>query len=394
MTFKNSCAIAGIGLSKFGQRPGTSAMGFLLQACKRAVEDSGIDRNLVDGCLIAMPAVMGEQHGWATRVAAHLGITARLASTMDMGGATPIGAIQTAALYINAGMAKAVLVGFGMQNNPQGVPIAMMGSQFAFPYGDIGAITFMAHVARRQMHELGVTSRQYGHIAAAFREHASRNPEAQKRELFSVDDHQKSKWVVEPLRLFDCCLVTDGGGAVLVTSLEVARDLKNKPVVLSGAGQEHGAEMIFPGKPRQRPPGAYAADAAFEMAGVTRKDVDVAYIYDGFTPLVMHSLEAFGFCKRGEAGAFVESGALGLHGELPTNTHGGLLSEGHMYGVGHVAEAVRQIRGTAGERQIKDAEVVFVNGYGGAPHEAPPTCSFATLILTKDQGSLSRGTTS
>jgi acetyl-CoA acetyltransferase len=306
---------------------------------------------------------------------------------MDMGGATPIGMIQTAALYIQAGMASAVLCAYGMQNNPQGVPLMMMGSQFAFPYGDIGAITFMAHVARRQMHERGVTSEHYGHIAVAFREHASRNPDAQKRELFALADHQKSKWVVEPLHLYDCCLVTDGGGAVLVTSLERARDLRHKPAVIAGAGQEHGAEMIFPGKAREKPPGALAAEAAFAMAGVSQKDVDVAYIYDGFTPLVLHSLEAFGFCPRGEAGPFVASGALTLSGVLPTNTNGGLLSEGHLFGVGHVAEAVRQIRGDAGARQIKDAEVVFVNGYGGAPHEAPPTCSFATMILTPDSRS-------
>jgi acetyl-CoA acetyltransferase len=384
---KNRCAIAGIGLSRFGNIVGKSAMSFTLEACKRAVEDAGIDHREIDGALVAMPAVMGEQHGWATRVAARLGIEARLAATMDMGGATPIGMIHTAALYIQAKMASAVLCAFGMQNSPQGVIPMMMGSEFAVPYGDVGAITFMAHLARQQLHSRSITSRHYAEIAVTFREHASLNEQAQKREPISVDDHQRSRWVVEPLRLYDCCLVTNGGGAVVVTSLERARDLARPPAVIAGAGQEHGPEIILPAPRRDESlSGARAAADALAMAGVGARDVDVALLYDGFTPLVIHELEAFGFCPRGEAGAFVASGALRLGAALPTNTHGGLLSEGHMYGMGHVAEAVRQIRASAGPRQVGGAEVVFVNGYGGAPHEAPPTASYTTLVLTPDAG--------
>jgi acetyl-CoA acetyltransferase len=330
-----------------------------------------------------MPAVMGEQHGFATRVAARLGLQPRLCATVDCGGATPISMIQTAGLYIQAGMARAVLVAYGMQNNPQGAIPMLMGSEFAVPYGDIGAITFMAHVARRQMHEHGVTSRQLGAVAVAFREHASKNPLAQKRDKITIEDHQASRFIVEPLRLYDCCLVTDGGGAALVTTLAEARELRQPPVAIAGGGQEHGAELILPTGREEPPIGARAAEEAFAMAGVARGDIDVAFLYDGFTPLVLRELEAFGFCPRGEAGRFVASGALRLGGALPTNTNGGLLSEGHLYGMGHVAEAVRQLRGQAGERQVKDAEVVFVSGYGGAPHEAPPTASYATMILTR-----------
>jgi acetyl-CoA acetyltransferase len=304
---------------------------------------------------------------------------------MDMGGATPIGMVQTAACYIQAGMANAVLCAFGMQNNPQGVIPQMMGSEFAMPYGDIGALPFMAHVGRRQMHEYGITSEQFGAISVTFREHACLNPLAQMQKPMTIEDHQASRFVVEPLHLFDCCLVTDGGAAVLVTSLERARDLAQKPAVIAGAGQEHGAELILPA-PRSddRLSGSRAANSAFETAGVTRDDVDVCFLYDGFTPLVMHELMAFGFCPVGEAGRFAASGAMKLGGKLPTNTNGGLLSEGHLYGMGHVAEAVRQIRGEAGPRQVRGAQVVFVNGYGGAPHEAPPTVSYSTLVLTPD----------
>lgn len=381
---KGTCAIAGVGFSKFGNFAGTSCMSFTLEACKRAIEDCGIERDEIDGCLVTLPAVMGEQHGWATRIGAHLGLEPRLAATMDMGGATPIGMIQTAALYINAGMASAVLCSFGMQYSPQGVIMTMVGSQFAAPYGDIGAITFAAHTARRQMHEQGVTSLDYAEVAVTFREHASRNPVAQKKELITVEDHQKSKYVVEPLRMLDCCLVTNGGGAAVVTSLERARNLKQRPAVIVGAGQEHGCELIWPvAKRGTLPQGARAARSAFEMAAVKPSDMDGAYLYDGFTPLVLHDLEAFGFCERGEAPAFVKSGALKLGGKLPVNTNGGLLSEGHLFGMGHVAEAVRQLRGECGDRQIADAELLFVNGFGGAPHEAPPTASYSTLVLAR-----------
>ncbi len=381
---KARCAIAGVGFSKFGKLTGTSSMAFTLEACKRAIEDCGIERDEIDGCLVTMPAVMGEQHGWATRIAAHLGLEPRLAATMDMGGATPIGMIQTASLYIQAGLARAVLCSFGMQYSPQGVIVMMVGSQFAAPYGDVGAITFAAHLARRQMHEAGVTSRTYAEVAVTFREHASRNPLAQQKKPITVEDHQSSPFVVEPLHLYDCCLVTNGGGAVVVTSVEHAKNLRHPVAAVVGFGQEHGAELIFPTPRRAGTPlGARAARAAFEMAGARPADVDAAYLYDGFTPLVLHDLEAFGFCQRGEAGAFVQSGAMRLGGKLPVNTHGGLLSEGHLFGMGHIAEAVRQIRGTCGERQLKKAELMFVNGYGGAPHEAPPTASYSTLLVAR-----------
>src|SRR5213076_3194660 len=165
-------AIAGIGLSRFGKLPGTSTMGFTLEAAKRAIEDCGVARDAIDGVLALMPAVMGEQHGWASRVAAFLGLTPSFCSTMDMGGATAIGMLQTAVMAIEAGFCSTVLCAFACQNNPQGVIPTLFGSPWAIPYGDVGAITFMGHVARRQMHEHGITSRQYGQIARS-EEHTS-----------------------------------------------------------------------------------------------------------------------------------------------------------------------------------------------------------------------------
>ncbi|MBU6280625.1 thiolase family protein [bacterium] len=377
-------AIAGVGLSRFGRVPGTSAMGFALEASASAIADSGIAKSEIDGVLVLMPAQMGEQHGWASRVAVHLGLAPAFCSTMDMGGASAIGMMQTAAALVHAGVCKAVLCAFGSQTNPQGILPTMFGSQFAIPYGDVGAMPFMAHVGRRQMHEIGITSEQYGAIAVAFRKHASRNPLAQKRDPMTLADHQASRWIVEPLHLLDCCLVTDGGGAIVVTSTERARDLRHGAAKLAGFGQVHSSEIVHPDRHEAGIGGGReAGDQAWRMAGLGPADVDVVQLYDGFTPLVVHSLIVYGFCRPDEVGAFVSAGELEFdRGRLPTNTAGGLLSEGHLSGFNHVVEAVRQLRGTS-TSQVPDVEVSMVTGYGGAPHEAPPTVAYTVAILTR-----------
>lgn len=375
-------AIAGVGVSRFGKLQGVSTMGFTLEASKRAIEDAGIARDAIDGVLVMMPAIMGEQHGWAARVAAYLGIEPTFSATMDLGGATACGAVQTAMAAIDAGYCTAVLCCFATQNWPQGVALQLFGSEFQVPYGDVGALTLMGHIKRRQMHEYGYTPEQYGAVAVTWREHAQRNPEAQMRKSMTLGDYFASRWVVEPLRLFDCCPNTDGGGACIVTSVERARDLRAVPARILGAGQTHATEIIHPdGRDPERLPGSVAGDLAYRMAGVTPADIDCAQLYDAFTPRVLHDLVAYGFCQPGEAGAFVASGQATYGGALPCNTAGGLISEGHLSGFGHVREAVRQVRGEAGDRQVPDTELVLVTGYGGAPHEAPPTVSYSALIL-------------
>jgi acetyl-CoA acetyltransferase len=372
-------AIAGIGLSRFGKLPGTSTMGFTLEASKRAIDDCGIARDDIDGVLALMPAIMGEQHGWASRVAALLGITPSFCSTMDMGGATALGMVQTAVMAIEAGFCSTVLCAFAAQNNPQGIIPSLFGSPFAIPYGDIGAITFMGHVARRQMHEHGLTSRHYGHVAVTWRKHAGTNPLAQKRAPITLEDHANSRMINDPLRLLDCCLVTDGGGALIVTSAERARDLRQRAVLISGLGQVHSSEIIRP-HDDGKGGGSEAAQAAYRMAGCTADDIDVVQLYDGFTPLVMHELVAYGFACWDDVGDMVAAGELGIDGLLPANTAGGLLSEGHLSGFGHVAEAVRQVRGTS-HCQVPDVQLSMVTGYGGAPHESPPTVAYTVGVL-------------
>lgn len=359
-------------------------MGFTLEASKRAVDDAGLNPGEIDGVLVMMPAVMGEQHGWAARVASYLGIEPTYSATIDLGGATACGSVQTAMAAIEAGYCRTVLCAFGTQNWPQGVALQLFGSEFQIPYGDIGAITFMGHLKRRQQHEQGYRDEHYGAIAVTWRAHAQMHLEAQMRKPMTMNDYLGSRWVADPLRLFDCCPNTDGGGACVVTSVERGRDLRHPPVRVLGAGQSHSSEII---RPRGADSGGWGgergAEMMYRMAGVTPKDIDVAQLYDAFTPRVMHDLVAYGFCRPGEVGDFIDAGSLSLNGSLPCNTAGGLLSEGHLSGFGHIREGVRQLRNHCGARQVAGADLCLVTGYGGAPHEAPPTVSYSGLVLAR-----------
>jgi acetyl-CoA acetyltransferase len=383
---KDRCAIVGVGLSEYGKISGKSPIGFTLTGIKRALDDAGLGRDDVDGLLVAMPAMMGEEHGWAARIAALLELSAGFSYTMDIGGATPVAMVQTAAMAIDAGLASVVVCAYGHSENPQGAAFAIPNLEFTMPYGEIGATCVQAHIARRHMHEYATSSEQLGHVAVALRHNACLNPSAQmySKGPISIEDHQNSRWVVEPLRLFDCCVQTNGGGAVVVTSAERAKDLARRPVLISGIGQSHSAELIepWPEKAAHRG-GVPAGKACFEMAGMGPADMDVIQLYDGFTILVITELEGYGFCPPGEGGPFVEDGKLKVGGSLPCCTAGGLLSQGHLMGMGHLVEGVEQMRGTCGDRQVEGAETCFVTGYGGAPHTYPVTLSYSTLILRR-----------
>jgi acetyl-CoA acetyltransferase len=250
-----------------------------------------------------------------------------------------------------------------------------MGNNAA--YGMFGVVSSYAMIARRYMYEYGVTSRQFGAVAVAFRSHASLNDIAQMRQPITIDDHQKSRWVAEPLHLLDCCLVSDGGRALIVTTADRARNLPQITVYIMGAGQGH---PFFDPLQRQTLTVTGAVESgktAFSMAGITPKDVDVCAIYDSFSFVVLMQMEDLGFCQKGEAGAFVEEGRIKLGGELPTNTSGGLLSEVYIQGWVGPHEAVQQLRGNCGQRQVPDAEIAIVTGSGGV------LSTHATLILRR-----------
>ncbi len=234
-------------------------------------------------------------------------------------------------------------------------------------------------VAQRHMHEYGTTSQQLAEIAVTMRLHASMNPHAKYREPLTVEDVLASRVISSPLHLLDCCIISDGAGAVVVTSAERARDLKKRPAYLLGAGEtvRHSGRGV---RDYLEMAAAQSGRLAFERAGVSHGDIDLAMIYDSFTITVLLTLENLGFCRRGEGGAFVSGGRLRFDGALPVNTDGGGLSSNHpgMRGIFLVIEAVKQLRGECGPRQVRDCDVALVHGTGGTLGQRH---SGATLIL-------------
>jgi acetyl-CoA acetyltransferase len=244
---------------------------------------------------------------------------------------------------------------------------------YLHPYGFFTPAQWAAFWARRHMHEYGTTAEHFGAIAVAARKHAARNPNARfYQQPITMDDYLDCRMVVDPLRLFDCCLETDGACAVIVTSAERARDLAQPPAYIRAMAQGTGGAGLFPitAFNRERLTGmeetARMADFLFAMADLRREDIDVAELYDHFGPLVLMSLEDLGFCERGEGGPFVEGGRIELGGELPINTHGGLVAEAYIHGFNHIVEGVRQVRGTS-TAQVEDALHVLVTSADGVP---------------------------
>jgi len=274
---------------------------------------------------------------------------------------------------IEAGICNHVLLSLGrtgysggrIGTRVQQMPQFKLIGEFEMPLGAIAPAQLYAPMARRHMELYGTTSRQLAEIAVTTRYHASLQSNATMRNPITIEDHQASRMISDPLRLLDCSLESDGGAAVVISAPDHARDMAKRPVMVMGVAEGHPDS---PSAITQRPDLttlglAKAAPKAFAMAGVERGDIDVAEVYDCFTYIVMCQLEDLGFCKKGEGGAFVENGALGLNGRLPVNTHGGLLSQAHMAGMNHIVELVRQLRGEAAA-QVPDAEIGLVTGYG------------------------------
>lgn len=364
MKLRDKYCIVGAGNTRYGKTPGVSALSHSIEAIHQAIEDAGIHKDEIDAVLTKAPT-SNFQMLWSTKVSQYLGIVPRVTATLDQAGASNIGLIGYAMMCIEAGLCSMAVIAYG--DNPA------TGSRAAYKrlhneetvYGLFGAPPAYAMVARRHMYEYGTTQDQLGAVAVTHRKHATLNSNAQFRDPITLEDYHNSRYLAEPFHLLDCCPVSDGGAAVIVTSAERARDLKQKPVFIGGIGQSHPA-WDFQYREQWTTSGAKDSGAeAFRMAGIGPRDVDLVELYDCFTIVPIITLEDYGFCAKGEGGAFIASGKTRLGGELPMNTSGGLLSETGMPGMQLIVEGVRQLRGECGERQVADAEVAVISGQGG-----------------------------
>jgi acetyl-CoA acetyltransferase len=360
-------AIAGVGASRQGKLPGETPLSLITEAFQRALADSGIDKAEIDGLLTMPGTTSPEGPKQYLSVGERLGIDPIYTGSLSMGGATAGALVQQAALAIDAGMANVVLCVFGDTARTGGSKFdaaAGQGDSWGI-WGMFGNAANSALGARRHMALYGTTSEQLGWVAVNGRRNAALNPGAVMRDPITIEDHQSSRMIVDPLHLLDCCLISDGAVAIIVTRPDRARDTRAGGVSIWGMGQGHTLQNLGTPDWWYLPHQAPMFERAYAMAGVGPAGIDVAQLYDNFTISVLFWLEHAGFVKPGESGPFVEGGTrIALDGELPINTAGGNLSESYMQGWLHVVEGVRQIRGEGGERQVRDAEVCLVTGRG------------------------------
>ncbi len=374
MSIKGKTAIAGLGVTAMGKIYGRTATDFAAEAIQLALNDAGLKKEDIDGLLIN--ANMSFEMGPHLQMALGFEDLA-LINVMNAYGSTAGTMIQYAAMAIKEGLANVVVLVYAdaplkpnkaSSSSYSGAGILPMTgmSGLSFAYGSYGANPGYAMAARRHMHLFGTTSEQLGAIAVSQRKWAQMNPWAQMRTPLTIEDYLNSRYIVEPFHLYDCCLVSNGAVAVIMTSAERARSLKQPPVYVLGMGQ--GA----PGDNQRtdREPGIYtgakqSGETALRMAGIRLSDIDICELYDCYTYTVLVTLEDYGFCAKGEGGAFVEDGKLGPGGSLPTNTGGGELSAYYMWGFTPLSEAVVQARGQGGERQVEKHDLVLVSGNGG-----------------------------
>lgn len=365
-SLRGKVAIVGVGATEQGKLPGSTPITLGAAAFKRAIADAGLRKEQIDG-LLTMPGTTSPEGSLNyLRLGETLGIDPRYTGSMTLGGGTAGALLQNAVLAVNSGMANYVACVFGDTARTGGSRFsraAGWGDSWGL-WGMFGAAANSAIAASRHMALYGTTSRQLGEVAVACRRHASMNPDAVMREPITIEDHQASRWVVEPFHLLDCCLISDGGVCVIVTSAERAKDLRKPPAIIGGIGQAYTTQNMERENWWYVPHQKEALKRAFDMAGVGPADVDVAQLYDNFTMSVLLWLEHAGFCGVGESGPFVEGGRIQLGGELPVNTAGGNLSESYMEGWLHIVEGVRQMRGECGERQVEGAETCLVTGRG------------------------------
>jgi acetyl-CoA acetyltransferase len=387
-SLKNKVAIVGVGESDIGKVPGMTGLGLNAQAAKRALDDAGLKVSDIDGVLTAY-SFTEPYFMLGSVLCEYLGLKPRFNASMITGGASPAVMLKHAAEAIATGQAETVLVCAG-ENRATGqsrdaavaVLMAVGHPYFEQPYGT-SIPGFYAMIAQRHMHVYGTTREHMASVAVQTRAHALLHPNAHMKTALTMEQVLSSKPIADPLGVLDCCLISDAGGAFIVTSAERARDLKARPVYLQGIGEYHTHEHLMCAPSLTEFGATESGRIAYEMAGVGPDDIDVAQLYDCFTIVPIIELEELGFCERGEGGAFFAEGHAAIGGRLPVNTHGGMLSHAHAGAVGGlfgIVEAVRQLRGGLGPRQVEGAQVALVHNEGGI------LSSHCTVILANDKG--------
>jgi len=377
---KAAAAIAGIGATEFSKESGRSELRLAADAVLAALDDAGLLPADVDGLV-----TYSQDANTEIALAREVGIgDLSFFSRVEYGGGAACATVMQAAMAVATGVAETVVCyrAFNERSGRRfGQPDARIAGEpsaqglemsWHVPYGLMTPASWVAMFAQRYLHTFGATSEDFGRVAVAMRAHAATNPAAWfYGRPITLAEHQASRWIVEPLRLLDCCQESDGAVAVVVTSAERARDLRRTPAVITAAAQGSGAgQMMMTSYYRDDMTGlpemSVVGRRLWKMSGLSPQDIQVAILYDHFTPFVLSQLEELGFCGRGEAPGFVRDAGIGLDGLLPVNPHGGQLGEAYIHGMNGIAEAVRQIRGTAAN-QLPEVSNVLVTAGTGVP---------------------------
>ncbi len=389
MSFAGKTAVVGIGATEFSKNSGRSTLRLSVECAEAAIRDAGLQPADIDGMVNFTVEENPE-----IDVARNLGIKELTHfSRMHHSGGAACATIHGAAMAVHSGACNYALVfrafnersetrfGTGVQGRGAGVTPVEVDFGWSSPFGLLTPASWVAMFATRYMHEYGATSEDFGRIAVADRKHAARNPKAFFYEQpITLEDHQNSRYIIKPLHLLDCCQESDGGQAMIVTTLERARDLAQPPAVIASAAQgiaedQHMMKSYYRKSITGIPEMGVVARQMWEDTGLTPDDIQTAVLYDHFTPLVLPQLEEFGFCKPGEAKDFIKDGAIELGGRLPINTNGGQLGEAYIHGLNGIAEGVRQVRGSS-VNQVDGAQNVLVTAGTAVPTSA--------LILSRD----------
>jgi acetyl-CoA acetyltransferase len=385
MTIRNKAAIVGVGQTEFSKDSGRSTLHMALEAILEALDDAGLRPEDVD----AIVKMSANDDIFEIDLLRSLNLrNLRYFNEIPHGGGAACGTIASAVAAIVAGMADVVVTFRSLnERSERRFGISAMGGgvthwrQYYLPHGLVTPAQWVAIFGQRYLHEYGATTEDFGRVSVLTRKHAATNPHAMMYgKPITLEDHASSRWIAVPLRLLDCTLDTDGASAAVVVSAEKAKQLKGVPAYIAAAAQGTGSrtEMMTS---YQRDSLAHleecdaTATTLYPIAELTPNDIDVAEIYDPFTPMVLMQLEAYGFAKRGESRKLFLDGSLELDGRMPMNTHGGHLGEGYLHGFGHIVEATRQVRGTA-VNQVPNAKTVLVTAGVGVPTSA--------IILSKE----------